>query len=95
MTLMAQREFYFANEFSLSGGKFILRPEFYDFVAIHLFGRKDYFLIRPICSCGYSLKEQTWLAIYERGYPRKFLKEVTPVKRKSNPPFYPDLQRYF
>ena len=31
---MAQREFYFANEFSLSGGKFILRPEFYDFVAI-------------------------------------------------------------
>ena len=32
------------------------------------------------------MKEQTWLATYERGYPRKFIKEVTPVKRKSSPP---------
>ena len=47
---MAQREFYFANEFSLSGGKFILRPEFYDFVAILLFGRKDYFCKKSIFS---------------------------------------------
>ena len=31
---MAQREFYFAKGFSLSGGKFILQTKFYDFVAI-------------------------------------------------------------
>lgn len=95
MTLMAQREFYFQKRIFLSGGKIILRMEFYDFVAILLFGRKDYFLKKIICSKDYRLKEQTRLAIYERSYPRKFIKEVTPVKRKSNPPFYPDLQRYF
>jgi len=70
----------------LGGGKFILQTKFYDFVAISLCGGKDYFLEKTICSKDYRLKEQTRLAIYERGYPRKFIKEVTPVKRKSSPP---------
>lgn len=56
---------------------------------------KTIFIDRSVFSNDYSLKEQTWLAIYERGYARKFIKEVTPVKRKSNPPFYSDLQHYF
>ena len=92
---MAQREFYFQKRIFLYSRYFISRAKFYWFVAISLYGGKDYFLEKIICSKDYRLKEQTWLAIYERGYPRKFIKEVTPIKRKSNPPFYPDLQRYF
>ncbi|AQT43216.1 hypothetical protein BBC0178_017640 [Bartonella apihabitans] len=56
---------------------------------------KTILLARSIFSKDYSLKEQTWLVTYERGYPRKFIKEVTPVKRKSNPPFYPNTKHDF
>lgn len=91
---MAQREFYFSNGFSLEAGNLYCKRNF--MICCNLLcGGKDYFLEKIICSKDYRLKEQTWLAIYERGYPRKFIKEVTPVKRKSNPPFYPDLQCYF
>jgi len=86
MTLMAQREFYFANGFSLSGGKFILQTKFYDFVAICYADGKTILLARSIFSKDYSLKEQTRLAIYA---------VRRPLKRKSNPPFYPDFQLYF
>ena len=45
--------------------------EFYDFVAISLCGGKDYFCKKSIFSCGYSVKEQTWLAIYVWRRPLK------------------------
>ena len=61
---MVQREFYFANGFSLSGGKFILQTKFYDFVAICYAAGKTIFLERSVFSKDYRLKEQTWLATY-------------------------------
>ena len=92
---MAQRKFYFQKRIFLGSGKFILQTKFYDFVAICYAAGKTIFLERSVFSKDYRLKEQTWLATYVVRCPRKFIKEVTPVKRKSNPPFYPDLQRYF
>ena len=77
MTLMAQWEFYFSNGFSLSGGKFILRMEFYNFVAICYADGKTIFLEKIICSKDYRLKEQVWLATYKRGHLRKA--EVQPA----------------
>ena len=64
MTLTAQREFYFANGFSLSGGKFILQTKFYVFVAICYAAGKTILLARSIFSKDYSLKEQIRLATY-------------------------------
>ena len=61
---MVQGEFYFANGFSLSGGKFILQTKFYDFVAICYADAKTILLARSIFSKDYSLKEQTWLVTY-------------------------------
>ena len=77
---------FFANGVLVYSRLLSCEKEFYDFVAISLCGGKDYFLEKTICSKDYRLKEQTRLAIYERGYPRKFIKEVTPVKRRSNSP---------
>ena len=68
---MVQQVFCFLNRFSLSGGKFILRMEFYDFVAICYAAGKTIFLERSVFSKDYSLKEQTWLAIYVWRRPLK------------------------
>ena len=95
MTLMVQREFYFANGFSLSGGKFILQTKFYDFVAICYAAGKTYFLIRPICSCCYSVKEQTRLVTYavhcphsEEGQPAALFRPKTQfLKGRHTPAF--------
>ena len=92
---MAQREFYFQKRIFSEWREIYIATEILLICCNLLCGRKDYFLEKIICSKDYRLKEQTWLAIYERGYPRKFIKEVTPVKRKSNPPFYRDFQLYF
>ena len=54
-----------------------MQTKFYDFVAICYAAGKTIFLERSVFSKDYSLKEQTWLAIYERGYPRKA--EVQPA----------------
>ena len=61
---MVQGEFYFANGFSLSGGKFILQTKFYVFVAICYAAGKTILLARSIFSKDYSLKEQIRLATY-------------------------------
>lgn len=66
---MAQREFYFQKRIFLGGMNFILRPEFYGFVAICYADAKTIFLERSAFRKDYSLKEHTWLTIYKRGHP--------------------------
>ena len=48
-----------------------MRPEFYGFVAICYAAGKTILLARSIFSKDYSLKEQTWLAIYVWRRPLK------------------------
>ncbi|MBI0004075.1 hypothetical protein H3S80_08445 [Bartonella sp. M0177] len=77
MTFIGATGILFFKRIFLDGGKFILQTKFYDFVAICYADAKTILLARSIFSKDYSLKEQTWLAIYERGYPRKA--EVQPA----------------
>ncbi len=77
MTLMAQREFYFPKGFSWVARHSYCKRNFMILFQFRYAAGKTIFVDGSAFSKNYSLKEQTWLATYERGYPRKA--EVEPT----------------